>query len=244
MPNYDGIYLYCIIPKQEKFQIEKKGLDEGKIYTVEYKDILAVVSNVSYKVYDFSMENIEVHENIVKELMKSCTVLPFNFGNVLKTKNDLNEFLKGTYINLKKNILKVTGKIEVGLKIFIKSDFLNDELENDLIRRMKKKIEMTDEQQAVTLQVELGKLVKKALEQKQYELETKIFKLLKQYSSHARSNECNTVNMVLNAAFLINKDKLDMFTEKLNELTPPYDEKYTIKFTGPWPPYNFVELPG
>jgi hypothetical protein len=243
MPNQEGIYLYCIIPKQENIKIECNGLEEGKVYTVEYKDILAVVSNVPYKVYDFSMENIEIHENIVKNLMNDFTVLPFNYGNVLKTRNDLNAFLKGTYISLKKNILKVSGKIEVGLKMFIKSEYLSEEIENDSIKRMKRRIKGLNEQQAVTLKVELGRMVKKALEQKQHELETKIYSKLKVISSHAKSNECNTVNMVLNTAFLIDKSKLDLFTEELNKLTPPYDEKYTIKFTGPWPPYNFVEMP-
>ncbi|PXV85958.1 gas vesicle protein GvpL/GvpF [Lachnotalea glycerini] len=242
MTSLEGIYLYCIIPKQENIKIENIGLEEGKLYTVEYKDILAVVSNVPYKVYDFSMENIEIHENVVKDLMNYYTVLPFNYGNVLKTRNDLNSFLKATYINLKKNILKVTGKIEVGLKIFIKSEYLNSVIENDDIRRMKKQIAGMNEQLAVNLKVELGRMVKKALEKKQGELESKIFLKLKKFSSHARSNECNTVNMVLNASFLIEKEKLDLFTEELNKLTPSYDEKYMIKFTGPWPPYNFVEI--
>jgi hypothetical protein len=176
--------------------------------------------------------------------MNCYTVLPFNFGNVLKSKIDLNAFLKETYISLKKNIMKVTGKFEVGLKIFIKNDFINDEIENDSIRRMKKLIAVTNEQKAITLKVDLGKMVKDALEQKQHELELKFFKYLKQYSVNSRSNECKTINMVLNVAFLIEKDQLDLFTEKLNELTPPYDEKYTIKFTGPWPPYNFIDMPG
>lgn len=242
MPGRNGLYLYCIIPRQDAIKIENKGIDESTIYTMEYKDIQAVVSNVQYKVYDASFENIEIHENIVKELMNDCSVLPFNYGNVLKNKNDLYEFLKGTYLGIRKNLIKVKGKIEVGLKIFIKNEYLNDEIENQSIKKMKKQIMTMSGEQAMSYQVELGKMVKKALEQKQHELEIKIFKNLKQYSAHAKSNDCNTVNMVLNAAFLIEKDKLDLFTEKLNELTPPYDEKYTIKFTGPWPPYNFIEL--
>ncbi len=242
MPGRDGLYLYCIIPRQDQIKLENKGIDDSAIYTVEYKDIQAVVSSVPYKVYDVSFENIEIHENIVKELMNDYAVLPFNYGNVLKTKGDLNEFLKSTYVSIKKNLLKVKGKIEVGLKIFIKNEYLSDEIENETIRTMKKKIESLDGQQSITYNVELGKMVKRALEQKQQELEMKIFKILKQYSSNAKSNECNTVNMVLNASFLIDKDKLAFFTEKLNEMTPPFDERYNIKFTGPWPPYNFIEM--
>jgi hypothetical protein len=242
MPNSDGLYLYCIIPKLDNIKIQNKGIDETEIYTIEYKDILAVVSYVTYKVQDIFFENIEKHENIVKEMMNYCAVLPFNYGNVLKTNADLYEFLKGTYVSIKKNLLKVKGKIEVGLKIFIKNEYLNDEIENDTIRKMKKQIETMNGEQSISYKVELGKIVKKSLEQKQHEFETKIYRMLKQYSSHAKSNECNTINMVLNSAFLIEKDKLDLFTEKLNELTPPFDEKYTIKFTGPWPPYNFIEM--
>jgi len=45
----------------------------------------------------------------------------------------------------------------------------------------------------------------------------------------------------LNASFLVEKEKEDRFSEAVKEI----DEEYggaQLKYTGPWPPYNFIDI--
>ncbi len=49
--------------------------------------------------------------------------------------------------------------------------------------------------------------------------------------------------MILNAAFLIDKDKQEIFDEQVNIVIDKYKEKLDFKYSGPWPPYNFVAMP-
>ena len=47
--------------------------------------------------------------------------------------------------------------------------------------------------------------------------------------------------MILNAAFLVNRRDAREFDRCVKGLGER-DEKLTYKYTGPWPPYNFVNI--
>ena len=47
--------------------------------------------------------------------------------------------------------------------------------------------------------------------------------------------------MILNAAFLVNRRDAREFDRCVKALGER-DDKLTYKYTGPWPPYNFVNI--
>ena len=47
--------------------------------------------------------------------------------------------------------------------------------------------------------------------------------------------------MIMNAAFLVSRDQEPAFDARVKEIGAKYD-KLTFKYTGPWPPYNFVNI--
>jgi len=47
--------------------------------------------------------------------------------------------------------------------------------------------------------------------------------------------------MIMNAAFLVSREMEQAFDARVKEIGQQYD-KLTFKYTGPWPPYNFVNI--
>ena len=47
--------------------------------------------------------------------------------------------------------------------------------------------------------------------------------------------------MIFNAAFLVDRNKVQDFSEEISKLTETFDS-LKIKYTGPWPPFNFVTI--
>ena len=45
----------------------------------------------------------------------------------------------------------------------------------------------------------------------------------------------------MNAAFLVGREAEPAFDARVKEIGLRYD-KLTFKYTGPWPPYNFVNI--
>ncbi len=47
--------------------------------------------------------------------------------------------------------------------------------------------------------------------------------------------------MVLNAIFLVSKEKLEDFVKEIDKLNQEYKPKgFNFEYSGPWPPYNFI----
>ena len=47
--------------------------------------------------------------------------------------------------------------------------------------------------------------------------------------------------MIMNAAFLVSRDQETAFDARVKSIAAEHD-KLTFKYTGPWPPYNFVNI--
>ena len=68
-----------------------------------------------------------------------------------------------------------------------------------------------------------------------------IFDALRDVSVASRANKPIGDKMIMNAAFLVARDKESAFDTKIKAIGIRYD-KLTFKYTGPWPPYNFVNI--
>ena len=58
----------------------------------------------------------------------------------------------------------------------------------------------------------------------------------------SRANKPIGDKMIMNAAFLIERDREQEFDNKVKDIAAKYEGKLSFKYTGPWPPYNFVHI--
>ena len=49
------------------------------------------------------------------------------------------------------------------------------------------------------------------------------------------------ITSILNGAFLVSRDSEGAFDQSIKQVAAQH-EKLTFKYTGPWPPYNFVNI--
>src|SRR5207249_4022105 len=68
-----------------------------------------------------------------------------------------------------------------------------------------------------------------------------IFEALRDVAVASRANKPIGDKMIMNAAFLVSRDKEQAFDQRVKEIGARFD-KLTFKYTGPWPPYNFVNI--
>jgi hypothetical protein len=57
----------------------------------------------------------------------------------------------------------------------------------------------------------------------------------------SRSNKPIGDKMIMNAAFLVGRDKEGAFDARVKKIGEQFDS-LTFKYTGPWPAYNFVNI--
>ena len=90
--------------------------------------------------------------------------------------------------------------------------------------------------------VELGRRVEAALEAAGERYVRDIHAALKPAAVASRANKPIGERMILNAAFLVDRAREAEFDEAVKGISRKYEGQLTFKYTGPWPPYNFVNI--
>ena len=242
----DGKYVYCIIRSEEERDFGPIGIGEESrgVYTVHHKDLAAVVSDTPIRIYDPTRENVLAHEFVNETVMRDFTVIPMSFGTIFRTRDDINELLKSTYKALEDVLGKMKDKIEFGLKVLWDRTEITRRLEDtdEDIRRLKEEITGSAQTSTYFARMQLGRLVESALEDAANRYIADIHESLKPVAVASRTNKPIGDRMILNAAYLVDRSAEDEFDAVVKELSHKYEDLLSFKYTGPWPPYNFVNI--
>jgi hypothetical protein len=237
-------YVYCIIrsPQSRRFGAIGLGAEPTDVHTVNFREIAAVVSDTPEEVLDATRENVLAHERVNETVMKSFTVIPMSFGTVFKTSDDIVELLRGAYDAFQDVLEKMQDKVEFGLKVLWDRDVMIREIENDDedIRRLKTEISAV-RGSTYFARMQYGRQIDAALQARSEQYVADIFAQLRDVSVAARANKPIGDKMIMNGAFLVSRDKETAFDAKVKEVGALY-EKLNFRYTGPWPPYNFVNI--
>jgi Gas vesicle synthesis protein GvpL/GvpF len=240
-----GKYVYCIVRSDSPRDFGEIGIGGGRrVYTVQYKDLSAVVSNTPIVLYDPTRENVLAHEFVNETVMREYTVIPMSFGTLFRSEDDVTELLRSAYQAFNDVLDKMQDKIEFGLKILWDREkvIANLEQQNDEIRRLKDEITNNASSSTYFARMQLGRLVEAALEETGNRLVADVHDALKAIAVASRSNKVIGDRMIMNAAFLVERARSEEFDECVREVSHRYDDLLTFKYTGPWPPYNFVNI--
>jgi hypothetical protein len=239
-----GKYVYCIIEARDPLRFGPIGVgaEPAEVHTINYRDVAAVVSDTPLEVYDATRENVLAHERVNETVMHEHTVIPMSFGTVFKTREDIIELLRGAYDAFRDVLGKMQGKVEFGLKVLWDRDQIVREIERDDedVRRLKKEI-ATQKGSTYFARVQYGRLVDQALQARSERYVNDILAGLGESSVATRSNKPIGDKMIMNAAFLVARENESEFDARVKALGARYS-KLTFKYTGPWPPYNFVNI--
>jgi len=239
-----GKYVYCIIEAAEPLRFGAVGIgaDPSEVYTVHFKNLGAVVSDAPLEVLDSTRENVLAHERVNETVMREHTVIPMSFGTVFKTREDIIELLRSAAEAFGDVLNKMQNKLEFGLKVLWDRDQAVREVESEDedISRLKKEI---SGQKGPTYfaRMQYGRLVDAALHARSERYVAVVLDELRDVSVASRINKPIGDKMIMNAAFLISRDQEQAFDGKVKSIASRFD-KLTFKYTGPWPPYNFVNI--
>jgi Gas vesicle synthesis protein GvpL/GvpF len=237
-----GRYVYCIIRASAPLKFGAIGMDEewADVYTINYKDMAAVVSDVPMTPLDSTRENVLAHERVNETVMREHTVIPMSFGTIFKTREDILELLRSAYEAFADVLNKMQDKLEFGLKVLWDRDLIIREIEeeDEDIRRLKGEIS-SQKGSTYFARMQYGRLIDAALQARSERYVAEIFQALRDVSVASRSNKPIGDRMIMNAALLVARDLEQAFDAGVKDIGQRYD-KLTFKYTGPWPPYNFV----
>jgi hypothetical protein len=242
----EGKYVYCIIECDAPRTFGPIGIGGrgDMVYTIGHNGLAAVVSDTPVVVYDPTREHVLAHEHVNETVMGEFTVIPVSFGTVFRTEEDVVEFLKDTADALRDVLLKMRNKIEFGLKVNWDPEVVlkSVEEESEDIRRLKEEIVSNRLASTYFARMQLGRLVERAMSEKADAYVRAIYDYLRDCAIASRHNKPIGDKMILNASFLVERDQVEHFDARVQEIAKRYEGKLRFNYTGPWPPYNFVNI--
>ena len=239
-----GKYVYCIIKAGSPRNFGQIGIgaDPTEVTTIHYRDLAAVVSDAPPEIIDSTRENVLAHERVNETVMRDFTVIPMSFGTVFKTRDDTVELLRSAADAFGEVLNKMQNKLEFGLKVLWDREqaIRRIEEEDENISRLKQELS-TQRGPTYFARMQYGRLVDAALESHSERYVARILEELRDVSVASRMNKPIGDKMIMNAAFLISRDRESAFDSRIKAVASKLDH-LMFKYTGPWPPYNFVNI--
>lgn len=255
----DLTYLYCLTNKTPEIKEAKDLVDN--LYFIYQHGLYAVVNKVSED--EFSKENLEknlsdvewvkkrvlIHERVIERIMKNTCLVPFKFATLFNHEDNVRACLEKDAEEFREKLFHLEGKEEWGVKIYCDREQLKENItrEDEEFLNINKKISSSRPGMAFFLKKRTEELINTSINnkinnygQKSYErlrgesLQTCINKLLPKEITERKDD------MILNSAFLVDKDKANIFITTVDLLQAQYRSMgFSYDCTGPWPPYNF-----
>jgi hypothetical protein len=239
-----GKYVYCVIQSAEPLRFGSPGIgDNGsEIHTVHYRDLAAVVSDVPLGILDSTRENVLAHERVNEIVMRDHTVIPMSFGTIFKTGDDIVQLLRSAYDAFGDVLSKMRDKMEFGLKVLWDRDSVVKDIEDEDegIHRLKNEIAL-QKGSTYFARMQYGRAIDAALQARSERYGSEILDRLRDVAVASRINKPIGDKMIMNAAFPVSRDQEAAFDSRVKSIAAEHD-KLTFKYTGPWPPYNFVNI--
>jgi len=249
-------YLYCIADSNEKISFGNIGLENNEVYTIPYKDLCVVIHNCSIEPYKSEDEDkvklwVTIHEKVVESVWERFdTILPLGFDTIIigegekEPEENMKSWLKDDYENLKKKLNKLKGKAEFGVQIFWDIKIISERIidVNKEIKKMSDDIKTKSKGLAYMYKQKLENLLKKEIEKEADRCFKDFYERIKRCGDEIKVEKTKKLEegkqMLMNLSCLLSKEKSKVLGDELEKIDNM--EEFSVRFTGPWPPYSFV----
>lgn len=240
-----GRYIYCVTRTETAKDLVADGIDDLPVSLVSSNGLSAVVSPSEVKRYRLNRQYTLAHEQVIEKAMENSTVLPVKFGTVAESENQIHrKLLVQRAADLEQLLADMDGKIEMGVKVMWNTERVYADIveTNQTIRAIRDSLAGRPPEETHYERINLGKMVEDALAERKLETADWIVDELTPYAVDVKRNDVYGDTMVLNASFLIEKSREAELDEAVEAVDAKLKGMVTMKYVGPLPPFNFVDL--
>src|SRR5579859_2789526 len=249
MSSEEGCYIYGImgIPQRQELGPIGIGGRGDIVYVLPYENIAAIVSNSPIVKYAVTRDNAIAHAKVLEMAVEEGTTLPVRFCTIAANKEIIVEKILQTRYQEFLDLLKaMEGKVELGVRARwtdLNAIFAEVVEENKNIKTLKEAVLNEKNKQVEHAgRIKVGQLVQKALEQKKKREVEELIEALRPLYLDWKENQLYGEMNLVNAAFLVAKEKERDFDQKIYDLEKTYAGRKQLKYTASLVPYNFVEV--
>lgn len=239
-----GKYLYCIAKGGCPVNFKGSGIEGESVYAVTHNGLAAMVSDSPVEKYSVTKENLLTHQRTVEEIMKKHYILPVSFGTVVDNEKRLLELLRNRRDEFENALGRLKDKVELGVKAFwLDMGVALKEIAQSSpeIKKLQYRVKQGGALNRAAA-IKAGELMANLLVERRKNLSEQLLFPLQKITEESKDNKLFGDQMILNSAFLIKRSRLQEFDNCINDIASRVEKNVRIKYFGPVPPNNFVDL--
>jgi hypothetical protein len=244
-------YLYAIVlgaqalPEHPGDGYQSAGLYGGRVYCVPEGRIAAVVSDVPASKFRAERRHLAAHHQVQRTLLsEGRTLLPVAFGIITDDAHSLRRILALNEDAFYEQLRHVEGKVEMGLRVTwdVPNIFQYMVDTHPDLGGLRNRLFAGGREPTQDEKVALGRRFEQVLDSDRTAHTESVRRVLAEVCSETKENDPRDENEVMNLACLIRRNAQNAFEGAVLEAARLFNDDYAFDYTGPWPPYNFVEI--
>ncbi len=239
-------YLYAIVAHSQGCgRYGPIGIDEGEVYSIPAGQLAAIVSDVPNARLRPERRHLAAHHAVHKCLMRGArALLPMSFGVVADSAQAVRRILTLNRDAFLGQLRRVEGKVEMSLVVTcdVPNIFEYFVRTHPELRALRDRLFGGGRQPSEDDKIELGRLFDRILGDDRAELAQAVVEILAPLCAEIKENPPRGESGVMNLACLVARDGRERFERGVFEAAGRFDDNFSFDYSGPWPPYNFVEV--
>jgi hypothetical protein len=240
-----AIYVYGVVLASDRTPIRAKGVgrEETGVRRISRDGIAALVSELSADAL-VAARDLRAHWSVLEEAAARTTVLPVRFGTVMDSEEAVvDNFLAPNAERLAAVLAELDGKVQLSIKGFYDEELLLRQVlqETPQIARMRERVQALPEAASYYERIRLGELVAAEIDRHRTSDADLVLGRLAPLAVAAKAESPTTKDAALNTAFLVRRDRVDAFSDAVQQLAGELGDRVRIRYVGPLPPYSFAD---
>jgi hypothetical protein len=259
-----GRYVYGVGAGDREVNLGPIGIDGSEVFTISYGDISAIVHSCSAEPYQSTDDEkvkgwVRAHQGVLDAAGRRLgVVIPLGFDTILKPADGeslpddvVRDWLRQDYTRLHEVMKKIEGKDEYVVQVSYEPGLLFKRLsgQNAEIEQLARKIEQENAAATPGITYLYRQRLERLVAAETMRLADAWFKdfyaRIKRHTDDILVEKTRKLDharvMLLNLACLVAREKVDGLGKELEEINN--EEGFSVHFSGPWPPYSFVDRP-
>jgi hypothetical protein len=239
-----AVYLYGITDARAAIPAESPGIDGGEVESVVEGELAAIVTRVARRTIRAQRANLAAHHRLLRALVAGQGVLPCAFGLVAADEEQLRSVLRQNHESLVRQLARLRGKVEMSLSVYWNTSNIFDFFvaSNHELREMRNRVFRPGREPSLEERLALGQLFESQLQQSRQRHTQQVVDTLSPYCAEIRVVDAGQEQMIMKLMCLVAKDQQERFEEGIQEAAHKFDDHYNFKYSGPWAPFDFVDV--
>lgn len=238
-----GRYLYGFTDRQFDPRPDLRGLGGLPVRVIPFRDLAAIVSAHPVRRLMPSRSNVEPHHRIVRQVSAMAPLVPAAFGHISETEQQIQAVLERNYDEIRGELVRLAHKCEMTVKL----RWNVENIFECLVRGSRELREMRDQVfrepvPSLNAKLKVGAAFEATLERERQRLTAVLLDAFEDVICGSVCNAPRDEKTACHAAFLVETARTNEFVQALGPAAGRFNADFTLNYSGPWPPYSFVQL--